>query len=457
MWTGANDKDLYYIHVTSPTYELEAYTVAAGSRFDFAAADWDAFANSTTGGANLKVSRLAAGSATVIVDHHYTIAPSSMRGTIYYWAINTGRVMRIKPGATAPDDFSRPLGHLSFVPHRLGQRLQPGDEPGNWPTTTTIGYDLGTDTNNFSGYPVNTGASRWSLAGVSASGKVIVENFALLRGNIGVETGAFDSFTGAALPDSGLEGNQLWMPSFSPDDKLLSYINASNKDLRAYDWDAAANKASNDRLLAAAGADPATNVLGFPTASPDHQWVVYQRSSALGSQGNAADLYIASVAQPGTEVRLDNLDGTNYPFAAGARDLHLDYEPTFAPVAAGGYFWVVFHSRRTFGNALTGPAFVQEGQGTKQLWVAAIDQNPVPGKDPSHPAFRLPGQALDTLNMRGYWALDPCKGTASAAPRASSAAAGSATAAAAARGVQILERRRLLALRRSLRHGRRLL
>jgi hypothetical protein len=55
----------------------------------------------------------------------------------------------------------------------------------------------------------------------------------------------------------------------------------------------------------------------------------------------------------------------------------------------------------------------------KQLWVAAIEQKPEPGKDPSHAAFRLPGQALtfvdaggatqNSLNMRGFWALDPCK------------------------------------------------
>jgi hypothetical protein len=45
----------------------------------------------------------------------------------------------------------------------------------------------------------------------------------------------------------------------------------------------------------------------------------------------------------------------------------------------------------------------------KQLWVAAIDQSPTPGKDPSHPAFHLTGQVESNLAMRGFWALDPCK------------------------------------------------
>lgn len=46
----------------------------------------------------------------------------------------------------------------------------------------------------------------------------------------------------------------------------------------------------------------------------------------------------------------------------------------------------------------------------KQLWVAAIDLNHAPGVDPSHPPFLLPGQDTTSLNMRGFWALDPCKG-----------------------------------------------
>ena len=45
----------------------------------------------------------------------------------------------------------------------------------------------------------------------------------------------------------------------------------------------------------------------------------------------------------------------------------------------------------------------------KKLWVAAVDINPKPGADPSHPAFYLPGQEFQAGNMRGFWALDPCK------------------------------------------------
>ena len=82
------------------------------------------------------------------------------------------------------------------------------------------------------------------------------------------------------------------------------------------------------------------------------------------------------------------------------------------PVPSGGYYWVVFTSRRMYGNLLTGAPWGAAGDGggpQKKLWVAAIDINAPAGADPSHPAFYLPGQELDAGNSRGFWVVDPCK------------------------------------------------
>jgi hypothetical protein len=91
------------------------------------------------------------------------------------------------------------------------------------------------------------------------------------------------------------------------------------------------------------------------------------------------------------------------------------------PVASGGYFWVVFTSRRLYGNVITAAPWDSPfvGSGTfgssvvlptpKKLWVAAIDINGTPGKDRSHPAFYLPGQELDAINSRGFWVVNPCQ------------------------------------------------
>jgi WD40-like Beta Propeller Repeat len=410
MWNGGGATDTVWVHLTTSTFDLSIFKANANTRYDFDPALWQQYTDSSGGAAELKVARFANNAAGIMVDHHDVIAPASMRGTIYYWAINTGRVMRIKPGSATPDDFigaaiTCPSCHTASA---NGSRLIMNE--GSWPHEDSVSYNLLSSSNDYFGLHTDGGSSQWALAGVSADGTVIVQNFAPLRGSIGVQTGAFDAATGMQLPATGLEGHELYMPAFSPDDKLLAYIDGAGGDLRAYDWDSVAKQATNDRLIVAAGANAATKIINAPTISPDHQWIVYQRSTQNGSLGNKADLYVASVANPGTELPLTSLNGTNYPFAAGARDKQYNFEPTFAPVAAGGYFWLVFHSRRTFGNALTGAAFNGEGSGTKQLWVAAIDQAPVAAVDPSHSPFWLPGQAIDTLNMRGYWALDPCKG-----------------------------------------------
>ena len=151
-------------------------------------------------------------------------------------------------------------------------------------------------------------------------------------------------------------------------------------------------------------------MINAPTVSPDHQWIVYQRSSTYGSLGNAADLYVASVANPGSEVRLDALDGDDYPFAAGARDLHLNFEPTFAPVAAG---------RLLLGRLPRAPHLRQrahrpglrEGGARRQAALGRRDRSePGARQGPEPPGLLPPGPGAPTLNMRGFWALDPCKG-----------------------------------------------
>jgi hypothetical protein len=115
-------------------------------------------------------------------------------------------------------------------------------------------------------------------------------------------------------------------------------------------------------------------------------------------------------------------DGTTVYLPTGtshANDTTLNYEPVVAPIAAGGYAWVIFTSRRLYGNLATGDPWLsdprdydatQYGNVTcKKLWVAAIDLNAPAGTDSSHPAFYLPAQELVAGNARGFWVLDPCR------------------------------------------------
>jgi hypothetical protein len=238
------------------------------------------------------------------------------------------------------------------------------------------------------------------MLALSPSGKVAALNNAPLPGGPGLSGGLWDVGTGGKLSGTGLDGELFDMPAFAPDGSKLVYVDHNTHGLETATYTESPNPALAGKLqLLPASGDP----FAFPSVSPDGKWTVYHRG-ALDTRNGPGDLYLASTTQPGVEIPLANLNGTNYPFFYGARDLHYDYEPTFAPVAAGGYFWVVFTSRRTYGNQLVGSK-----DAVKQLWVAAIDLSPTPGVDPSHPAMWVHGQDAATLNMRAFWALDPCK------------------------------------------------
>jgi hypothetical protein len=105
------------------------------------------------------------------------------------------------------------------------------------------------------------------------------------------------------------------------------------------------------------------------------------------------------------------LAGKSYLPGGEARDNNYEFFPTVTPISAGGFFWVLFTSRRTYGNLwqkdIVDPT-------TKKIWVTAIDINAPGGTDPSHPAFYLPGQETETGNIRAFGALEPCKEDGSA-------------------------------------------
>ncbi len=436
-WNGGGAADIYYVRLSSQYFVLEAYTTAPPpARYTIASTLWQKFTDSTSGAADLFVSRYDGANATIVTQQKWTVAPESMRGTIYYWANNLGRVMRIKPGAATPDDFANqaPLNDSTkYVQSSCLMTCHTVSADGSTLISGggTFGgsYDLKTSqpiyyTGGTWGTTTQGQSVVWSNSAVSPDGKYMLTNTmavglslaAQVPGPGGFES-LYDTHTGAKVPNSGLDGALTAMPAWSPEGSLIAYVAAGDPstwpqgwnipplgDLHVMDFNAASNPmASNDHVLISAGSD-ANNRIVWPTVSPDGKWVLYGRSAGADTRTGNGDLYIASTQTPNSEVRLAALDGDNYPFAAGGRDLAWNFEPTFAPVASGGYFWVVFTSRRTYGNELLGTK-----DQVKQLWVAAIDEKPTAGQDPSHPPFRLQGQDGTSLNMRGFWALDPCK------------------------------------------------
>ncbi|MCA9661864.1 MAG: PD40 domain-containing protein, partial [Myxococcales bacterium] len=403
MWDGGGVDDKYLIRLHNDYLDVQVFLKAdPPSRFLIDPALWQKVTATVAGGdVNLTVARLKSGeqAAKIVIDHSWKIANGALDGSVYYWANNLGRVLRINPGADAPEDFLADGGQngcstCHSVSADGNTMIIGGDiSPSTW--------DLSNNVQVLSLPDVGKPVRNWAMPAISPDGKVVVENAAPLPGPPGGSDGMWNAITGAKLENTGLEGIQLNMPAFSPEGSLIAAVDHNTLGLVYYLYDAVNVVATGPIPLVDAGADPALNGITFPSVSPDGKWIVYHRGqypNSLDTRLSRADLYLASVDEPGVEYRLENVNGDVYPFPAGERDHSYNYEPTFAPLSSGGYSWVVFTSRRTYGNRLTGGS-----NSVKQLWVFAIDQNPEPGKEPSHAAFWLPGQALETLNMRGFW------------------------------------------------------
>ena len=226
-----------------------------------------------------------------------------------------------------------------------------------------------------------------------------------------------DTTTGTPLPGAlDAMADKVADPAFSPDGKAFAFashvtgaypVEYTRADLDVFDFDQATLAFTNRRQIVAGG----TEAIAFPSFSPDSKWLFFQkgdysRAKYGVNQHGFDDLFLADVAGQVGTLPLAIASGSNLE----AKNQHLAYQPTVNPISVGGYTWVVFVSPRDYGNKMLSagdPTY----ENRKQLWVAAIDANPQPGKDPSHPAFWLPGQDLKTTNMSGYWALDVCQQT----------------------------------------------
>ncbi len=209
-------------------------------------------------------------------------------------------------------------------------------------------------------------------------------------------TGAFTSPTVLYTAPSGRTPG--W-PAFLPTDKAIVF----------------------DNEVAAPDASTFTNVhagtvfLGTSLGGRSELWwvdIASGKSFPLNQlNGKTADGSAVYVPSGPNNHGLDDVGG-----GPAGDDSTLNYEASTSPVVSGGYIWVIFTSRRMFGNVATVNPWwsdprdhdISVSPTTKKLWVAAIDLNATPGTDPSHPAFYLPSQELLAANSRGFWVLDPC-------------------------------------------------
>jgi hypothetical protein len=368
---------------------------------------------------SVEITKSANGAVTGPIKQTWIIAQGSLKGTVYYnsytspLANNTGATLKVKVGQQA-----QVLVGNCGVCHAVssdGSVLTL-----NYGHAYEAAYDL-KSANVPPPIQHQTSDYRYSFPAVYPDGSMVLSHGIVsggwppnVPGMSGVQQSRlYDTKTGAQIAAPGWDGviNYAFTPMFSHDGKKLAfnrYEVTSGHTLAVADFDVMTKSFSN-----------ITNVFSdntlypaWPAFMPDTKSIVFHngtRSDYATWQGSKADLYILDLATKQV-TRLDAADGyagnqTYLPY--GAAEQQLNYEPTTLPIAVGGYYWVVFTSRRYYGNTVTESS--QDATRRKKLWVAAIDINATPGKDPSHPAFYLPGQELAAGNMRGFWALDPCK------------------------------------------------
>ncbi len=447
---------------------LPTPTLFGQPRMQIPADVWRAFEQTARGkDATISIQRLVAGIPlleTPPTTIHF--ADGELRGSVYYNSYGTnlaanyccnkgtsvkfgGATLGVRPGASQPtliagDDSKCVVCHSVSA---NGSRLltQDGDN-----YSKTLAYDL-SSTSSTAMSPTD---GRFTMGGVSPDGTYIFSNSGPLSGASTAYSAMFSVPGGTAITTTGLPSIQALTPSFSPDSTHIAFnfyggsgktsanvtITGDQKSLGAIDYNPTTKAFSNLRVLATPGAGGVgTGRIYYPAYLPDNSGVIYElettsngrdlagtRSQCDGSGtcnnvGALGELWWNESASR-TSRRLDKLNGLGYvPTHPGVAsnatsDAQLNYEPTVLPQNTGGYAWVVFTTRRAYGNVATINPFWSDSRyqdisvqpTPKKLWVAAIDLNAKAGTDPSHPAFYLPGQELLAGNSRGYWVLDPC-------------------------------------------------
>jgi hypothetical protein len=401
---------------------------------------WTTITQTASGSDTVKVqlTKISGGQVSGPITESWTIAQGTLKGTVYYESrystpTDNGATMRIRPGAAQPDVL---LGNCN-VCHYVsadGSTIVATLDTGV--PITSGAYDLGNDAGVLSLKPDETytfGALYKDGSFLMSCGSATIPGI----GNDGpVVSHLYDTKSGAQIPAAGWDGviTNGAMPTFSPDGNHIVFNHfdtGQGHTLALMDFAPSTYTFSN---LADLVTDP-SHYLGWPAFTPDSNWIVYDAdnrtdfatwSAVTSGTGVDAksDLQIAQISSM-TTASLDSLNGLlngqyYLPFGETAEG-HMNYDATVLPVAVGGYYWVVFTSRREYGNTINTPDPYYNTPSTtagalpwrKKLWVAALDiDNPehpsTSAHDISHPAFYLPGQDLQTGNYRGFWALDPC-------------------------------------------------
>lgn len=328
------------------------------------------------------------------------IADADLSGSVYYWEVETGSIVRLDANPYAPSAepvFEDSLGSgegpgvcrgchtLSQDGSRLAYVFESkgsGDLGVSWAQNPQPEI-----------LPAGSGAlATTSSFGPDATRLAIASDVRLWLADVtpGIE-GGYQEIQEIFVAES--PNSRVMTPAWSPDGSALVYSYApslldgkSDLILRFHEEETGLFGAPQQLLD---GADfPGRTYLTYPTWSPDSKVLVTKATQkVIGS-----DPHTLLMLDAAGDATVELLNGSPPEYAHG--------QPSFSPFVQGGFYWLVFYSNRPYGTIKPGTE--------KQLWVMAIDQDTELGSDPSHAPFWLPGQDVEAVNLSGTWAQPVC-------------------------------------------------
>ncbi|MHB8418324.1 MAG: hypothetical protein ACYDCL_09625 [Myxococcales bacterium] len=439
QWKPGSGNTLYRVTLAGTYATLTGYvSPLSASQPDWQpdAASWADFAESNVGqtvtldlAATSGVSGAPVYGAT---QQTLSLAASRFAGTIYYWAISVGQVLRLSAGSTSPVAFYTPPaspypadnGDHCIACHtvsRDGTRMAAED----WQAADTAAGTI-LDLTQSPVTPVLAGGSQtWKFAAFDDTGSRLITSWV---GSLTLR----DATTGAPTPSGSGQGNLASIgcgasstcthPAWSPDGQTVLFaqglaghfsydVDFDQADLMSVPWDAATQTFGAPSVLVPYNLGGSDLANFHPTFSIDDALVAFNRGPCSRSDGSGAcpttcpqtACGVPGNVPPSTLQIVPAGGGSPLELAqAEGGDLR-NWFPNFSPFKEGGYHWLAFFSLRDYG-------WVTQGTNRRQIWVTAVDDSPTPTADPSHPSFWLPAQDPTTENTKAEWAPLPCVG-----------------------------------------------
>ena len=422
QWERGAAGDLYRVRLTKPHVELQRIVAHSGMAFSYAdtpaADDWRALMESDPDDPiTLRVDRFDAARTQLIPGAalRLRVARATLSGTIYYWDLAGGRILRIDaltgersvavpsppPKPNEPDRGSRCIAchTVSRDGRFMSVEMWGGGREGAAFDLTAS--DLGAD-------PAPT------VYGPRADLTYLFSTFSpdnqFVMINYGNTLGLIRREGGVRVENTGLPTERSAHPSWSPDGREVAYITNHDGswavDFTAGDLAVLPRTGETTfgppRILHRGPSSPGGNADAHPSWSPDGRFLAFQHgvNSRGAREGAPYPGQLMLTPRDATPERapvvLANANGAGDPSS---------FWPNFSPFQQGGYYWLAFYSRRDYGNPQAGT----RGTGRRQIWVTAVRTDGAGTTDPSSVPYWLPGQDRAQENMSAYWAPVACR------------------------------------------------